>query len=187
MTGPSDQGVAERSAAYQGRSEQLGNVPVLPASHHEEEAAVTRLIQSTAIALALGLSAVPGFTLTAAAQDLEVCSDFGMIDANDNDVLERAEYAGWSDEVFDDWDQDDDGAVSEDEFDRCFEAGGWFESELDDGWEDDADELFAAWDDDDDGALAEAEFADEEEFDEWDADDDDDVDDQEFLIDGFLF
>lgn len=146
-----------------------------------------KLLTSTALALALGFGGAAFTSPVAMAVETEACSDFGMIDVNDDDLLSETEYSDWGDGVFDDWDSDDDGVLSKAEFDDCYEAGGWYESELDEEWEADAEQLYAAWDDDDDGELTEAEFADEEEFAEWDADDDDALERQEFLLDDFLF
>ena len=128
-----------------------------------------KLLTSTALALALGFGGAPISPPAALAVESEFCSEFGMFDADDDGVLSQTEYSNWGDGVFEDWDEDGDSILSRAEFDECYQAGGWYESELGDDWEADADEPYAAWDDDDDGALTEAEFGDAEEFAEWDS------------------
>lgn len=88
-------------------------------------------------------SAVSG---TVATTENEPCGT--RMDSNENGVIEEAEYNSFG-FAFDNWDTDDDYAVSPAEFGRCWSALGW-------GGE--AQQAFATFDQDDDGSLSQQEF-----------------------------
>ncbi len=86
----------------------------------------------------LGLGAAAGATAGGCA----------LLDTNEDDVVSEMELSAG---LFDEWDSDGDGELTEKEFDVGAEASGAFtESSV----------SFVAWDENEDGVLSEEEFAD---------------------------
>ncbi|EKV31763.1 hypothetical protein C882_3514 [Caenispirillum salinarum AK4] len=129
---------------------------------------------AAAIALAVGLT-----PLAASAQDtaneeavnnevdtigVRTEADYGTLDANEDRMLDRDEYAAVGG-TFGDYDRDQSGTLDEEEFTA------WGEETWGDEYnEEQTAGLFEEWDDDADAQLTEDEFGDEEEFIEWDED-----------------
>lgn len=130
---------------------------------------------AAAIALAIGFT-----PLVASAQDatqteaqnneatttvgVRTEADYGRMDANEDRMLDRDEYAAVGGS-FSDWDRDQSGTIDQDEFTA------WGQ----DTWGEDYNEeqsagLFEDWDENEDAELTEDEFGSEEAFTEWDED-----------------
>lgn len=95
------------------------------------------------------------------------CSQYGALDRDNDQLIEDAEYNQFGDGVFADWDLNDDNLLAREEFERCWNAGGWTATPT----AYDANALWTSWEDNNDGFLDENEFFGEDEFAEWDADD----------------
>ena len=99
-----------------------------------------------------------------------VCSNFGMVDRNNNGIITQAEWGGFRTGVFNDWDANNDNRLSRAEFEQCWRGGGF---RNDAGFEgDDWDDNFGVFDDDGDGFLSDDEFFGDDEFGVFDEDDD---------------
>lgn len=82
-------------------------------------------------------------------------------DSNSDKVFQEAEYTGWRDRGFSQWDTDADNRLNEREFGTYWTDLGFKEP----------DPVFSQWDDNGDTFLDDDEFFDDEEWSEWDQDD----------------
>ena len=97
------------------------------------------------------------------------CSNFGMIDRNNNTILDRNEWGMFRTGVFTDWDRNKDRRISSAEFQDCWRANGFMNVGFREDWGDDN---FGAFDDDNDGFLGPNEFFGDDEFGMFDRDGD---------------
>lgn len=99
-----------------------------------------------------------------------VCSSYGQIDKDNNGIINQAEWGGFRNGVFNDWDTNNDRRVSRAEFQNCWRAGG-FRNDANFEFAD-WDDNFGAFDDDNDGFLGSPEFFGSDEFGMFDDDGD---------------
>ena len=111
-----------------------------------------------------GLAAAPSQAAPVA------CSDFGLVDRDANGIITQAEWGGFGDAAFGDWDINNEYRISRSEFETCWRAGGFRNDAAFE--EDDWGVNFAAFDDDDDEFLDEDEFFGDEGFGLFDENDD---------------
>lgn len=111
----------------------------------------------------------PEGVFAASAMEPRMCSNFGMVDRDNNGIINQAEWGGFRSGVFNDWDMNDDGRLSRAEFEGCWRGGGFMNVGFDD---DDWDDNFGAFDDDRDGFLDSNEFFGDDEFGLFDTDND---------------
>lgn len=106
-----------------------------------------------------------GLFATSAAE--RPCSNFGMIDFDNSGIITPAEWSGFRNGVFNDWDMNDDRRLDRAEYDPCWRAGGFMNAGFNgDEWND----SFGVFDGDDDGFLSGTEFFGDDEFGVFDRD-----------------
>jgi hypothetical protein len=111
--------------------------------------------------LLAGCAPVDGPVSYASAASAPVCAQRGMVDYDNNRVITQAEWTGFRDRVFADWDRNRDGRLANNEFGDCWRAGGFMNAGYD---ADDWDDNFGAFDDNMDGFLDRNEFFGNDEF-----------------------
>lgn len=113
-----------------------------------------------------------GAALEGAAMETDGTGSCGApLDTNQNGLVELAEYNSFSGFSFDNWDDDDNGEVSQLEFHSCWRALGWGDSTS----------AFRAFNDDGEAGLEHEEFFGRGEFKLWDKNQDGALGRGEFL------
>lgn len=131
---------------------------------------VTGIFAAAVLSMSVGACSSltePGGAFALGDASPRMCSNFGMIDRDNNGIINQSEWGGFRAGVFNDWDMNKDRRLSRAEFEGCWRGGGFMSAGFD---ADDWDDNFGVFDDDRDGFLDSNEFFGDDEFGLFDTD-----------------